>query len=835
MNVQFFDHAHHKLKIRGLQSPVDVLTFEGREQLSTPFRYDIQFTSTDKAIAPESVLMQDGALSLTAPPVQGMPVQTALRTLHGVITGFKHLSSSQDEARYEVRLEPRMALLARSRQNAIYQNLTVPQIVEKILRERHQMRGQDFVFNLKSEYPSREQVMQYGEDDLTFVSRLLSEVGIWFRFATDARLKIEVVEFYDDQSGYERGLTLPLRHPSGLFDGETEAVWGLNTAYSVVEKSVTTRDYNYRTATAEMMTEQHDATGGDNTTYGEAYHYADNFLQKGDKEAAESGAFYARIRHERYLNEQAILKGQSTSSLLMPGLEIKVQGDDAPAVFRKGVLITGVTASAARDRSYELTFTAIPYSERYGYRPALIPCPVMAGTLPARVTSTVKNDIYAHIDKDGRYRVNLDFDRDTWKPGYESLWVRQSRPYAGDTYGLHLPLLAGTEVSIAFEEGNPDRPYIAGVKHDSAHTDHVTIQNYKRNVLRTPANNKIRLDDERGKEHIKVSTEYGGKSQLNLGHLVDAGKQQRGEGFELRTDLWGAVRAKKGIFISSDAQDKAQGKVREMAPAMAILDGAQSQMKSLSTDAQTANADPADLSSQIALLQQSVKDLTQAAILLSAPKGVAIASGEHLQLAASKNLIANAGNHADIGVVKNMFIGVGQALSVFVRKAGIKLFANKGAISVQAQNDLMELLAQKSIEITSTEDEIKITAKKKITLNGGGSYIRLDACGIEAGTPGEYNVKAGYYGRKPKAKLTPELMAFPVIKSEDFNQSFILLDENTGQPLINWPYELELESGLKMSGITDENGNTELISSDKEEVVNISVFEPDEFLDDEIN
>ncbi|EKL6965428.1 type VI secretion system tip protein VgrG [Escherichia coli] len=835
MGIQNFDHSHHKLKIRGLQSPVDVLTFEGREQLSTPFRYDIQFTSSDKAITPESVLMQDGAFSLTAPPVQGMPVQTALRTLYGVITGFKHLSSSQDEARYEVRLEPRMALLARSCQNAIYQNQTVPQIVEKILRERHQMRGQDFVFNLKSEYPSREQVMQYGEDDLTFISRLLSEVGIWFRFATDARLKIEVIEFYDDQSGYERGLTLPLRHPSGLHDGATEAVWGLNTAYSVVEKSVTTRDYNYRTATAEMMTEQHDATGGDNTTYGEAYHYADNFLQKGDKEAAESGAFYARIRHERYLNEQAILQGQSTSSLLMPGLEIRVQGDDAPAVFRKGVLITGVTASAARDRSYELTFTAIPYSERYGYRPALIPRPVMAGTLPARVTSTVKNDIYAHIDKDGRYRVNLDFDRDTWKPGYESLWVRQSRPYAGDTYGLHLPLLAGTEVSIAFEEGNPDRPYIAGVKHDSAHTDHVTIQNYKRNVLRTPANNKIRLDDERGKEHIKVSTEYGGKSQLNLGHLVDAGKQQRGEGFELRTDIWGAVRAKKGIFISADAQDKAQGQVREMAPAMAILDGAQSQMQSLSTDAQTTNADPADLSSQIALLQQSVKDLTQAVILLSAPKGVAIASGEHLQLAASKNVIANAGNNADIGVVKNMFIGVGQALSVFVRKAGIKLFANKGAVSVQAQNDLMELLAQKSIEITSTEDEIKITAKKKITLNGGGSYIRLDACGIEAGTPGEYNVKAGYYGRKPKAKLTPELMAFPVIKSEDFNQSFILLDENTGQPLINWPYELELESGLKMSGITDENGNTELISSDKEEVVNISVFEPDEFLDDDIN
>ena len=43
MGIQNFDHSHHKLKIRGLQSPVDVLTFEGREQLSTPvpLRYPV--------------------------------------------------------------------------------------------------------------------------------------------------------------------------------------------------------------------------------------------------------------------------------------------------------------------------------------------------------------------------------------------------------------------------------------------------------------------------------------------------------------------------------------------------------------------------------------------------------------------------------------------------------------------------------------------------------------------------------------------------------------------------------------------------------------------------
>lgn len=803
MGIQNFDHSHHKLKIRGLKSPVDVLTFTGHEQLSSPFRYDIQFTSSDKAIAPESVLMQDGAFSLTAPPVQGMPVQTALRTLHGVITGFKHLSSSQDEARYEVRLEPRMALLTRSRQNAIYQNQTVPQIVEKILRERHQMRGQDFVFNLKSEYPAREQVMQYGEDDLTFVSRLLSEVGIWFRFATDARLKIEVIEFYDDQSGYERGLTLPLRHPSGLFDGETEAVWGLNTAYSVVEKNVTTRDYNYRTATAEMMTEQHDATGGDNTTYGEAYHYADNFLQKGDKEAAESGAFYARIRHERYLNEQAILKGQSTSSLLMPGLEIRVQGDDAPAVFRKGVLITGVTASAARDRSYELTFTAIPYSERYGYRPALIPRPVMAGTLPARVTSTVKNDIYAHIDKDGRYRVNLDFDRDAWKPGYESLWVRQSRPYAGDTYSLHLPLLAGTEVSIAFEEGNPDRPYIAGVKHDSAHTDHVTIQNYKRNVLRTPANNKIRLDDERGKEHIKVSTEYGGKSQLNLGHLVDAGKQQRGEGFELRTDMWGAVRAKKGIFISADAQDKAQGQVLDMTDALAQLREAQSLVEALCSATEVAKAELADLQTQKVMMSEALEELKKSAMLLSAPEGIAQVTPKSLQLSAGENIISTSGKNSDFSVLKKFTVAAGETVSLFAQKLGIKIFAGKGKVEIQAQGDEMLLDALKDIRISSSEGRILISAKNEIILTSGGGYIRIGDGTVECAAPDKIIERGAVWQKFSGQSISQAMQQWD---SADFAVTPEILWQQTGKPAKNQKVQVTRGDGSVVEMTTDEQG-----------------------------
>ncbi|MNC47457.1 hypothetical protein D3C75_965200 [compost metagenome] len=87
----------------------------------------------------------------------------------------------------------------------------------------------------------------------------------------------------------------------------------------------------------------------------------------------------------------------------------------------------------------------------------------------------------------------------------------------------------------------------------------------------------------------------------------------------------------------------------------------------------------------------------------------------------------NAGGQADFSVVKRLFMGVGQGFSLFVRKLGIKLIANQGPVSMQAQNGTLELLARHGLSITSTEDEIHLTAKKKISLNGGGSYLSLDA------------------------------------------------------------------------------------------------------------
>ncbi|EPN6575157.1 type VI secretion system tip protein VgrG, partial [Raoultella planticola] len=710
-----FSHNHHWLSVKGCEAELDVLAFEGNEALSKPFSYRIEFTSGDHAISKEMMLMKPASLTLQAPVDQGYgsKMQQPVRVIQGVVTGFERFGTSKDETHYALTLQPRLALLDRSHQNTIYQDMSVPQIVEKILRERHGMRGQDFLFSLAKEYPRREQVMQYGEDDLRFISRLLGEVGIWFRFTTDTRLNIDVVEFYDGQQGYGKGLTLPSVPPSGQHSQGVDSVWGMESHHNVVQKQVSTRDYNYRQATEDMNT-QVDATRGDSTTYGDAYHYADNYLTPGSHHhrnpAPESGAFYARIRHERYLNGQTQTCAITSCPTLSPGQVLKVTGGyEVADVFAHGVVITALRTHARRDKDLAVDFDGIPDSTDFSFRPEPGSRPVMAGTLPARVTSTTENDTYGHIDKDGRYRVNMLFDRDNRETGFESLWVRQSRQYAGDTYGLHLPLLAGTEVAIGFEDGNPDRPYISGVLHDSAHGDHVTIRNYKRNVLRTPANNKIRLDDERGKEHIKVSTEYGGKSQLNLGHLVDAEKQKRGEGFELRTDSWGAIRAQKGMFISADGQAKAQGNVLEMGAALARLSAALVEMESLAASAQQAQALAADVSRQQKLLRQKIEQLHEEVILGSAPKGMALVSGEDMQLSARDNLTLTAGKQLDIGAQKDFTLAAGKQLSLYSRE-GAKLFSSNNDIDIQAQGGNITTWSTQDTHISSGK-KLVVTAQ----------------------------------------------------------------------------------------------------------------------------
>lgn len=509
--------SRYRVDVHGCGYFLDVLRYSAVESLSQPWRYNVTVTCSSADIACDTFLLKPASFTFQTPMFDGAPA-LPVRTVFGVVESFRRISTSNDETRYALTIVPRIALLGFTKGSQIFLNQSVTEVVEKVLR-KHGLEGPDFEFRLSREYPARELITQWRETDLEFIQRLLAEVGIYWRYEMDSRLEQDVVIFQDSQQQYEFGVTLPLRNPAGMSDSGQESIWGIQTAYNVVSGSVATRDYNYREAlTPQDSTESIFSKEG--ITAGETYHYAEPFLSAGDTEITETGAYFARLRHERILNAQYRVSGHSSSPHLAPGQVLETDGT-LPDAVKEGIVITTVHTRGSRKSSFTLTFEGIPYSETVCYRPALLNRPLISGSLPARVESTQKGDTYSWLDTEGRYRVKLDFDRNSSEQGYAYLWLRLAKPYAGDTYGFHSPLLDGTEVAVVFDGGDLDRPYIAYALHDSEHPDHVTSDNHTRNVWRTPANNKLRMEDKRQEEHIKLATEYG-KTQLNMGHLVNS-------------------------------------------------------------------------------------------------------------------------------------------------------------------------------------------------------------------------------------------------------------------------------------------------------------------------
>lgn len=737
---QLLGQSRYRVEVHECSEFLDVLHYSAVESLSQPWRYDVAVTSSSVDIACGALLLKPASFTFQTPVFDGTP-ELPVRTVFGVVESFRRVSTSNDETHYALTIVPRIALLEYTKGSEIYLSQSVIEVVEKVLR-KHGLEGHDFEFRLSREYPSRELITQWQETDLEFIQRLLAEVGIYWRYEMDSRLEQDVVIFQDSQQQYEFGVTLPLRNQAGMSDSGQESIWDIQTAYKVVSGSVATRDYNYREALKPQDSAE-SIFSKEGITTGETYHYAEPFLTADDAESTETGAYFARLRHERILNAQSRVSGHSSSPHLVPGQVLETDGT-LPDAVREGIVITTVCTSGSRKSSFTLTFEGIPYSETVCWRPALLSRPVISGSLPARVESTQKGDTYSWLDALGRYRVKLDFDRNNTEQGYAYLWLRLAKPYAGDTYGFHSPLIDGTEVAVVFDGGDPDRPYIAYALHDSDHPEHVTSDNHTRNVWRTPANNKLRMEDKRQEEHIKLATEYG-KTQLNLGHLVNSQREKRGAGFELRTDEHGAVRAAKGLFLTADAQAKAQGPVLEMAPAINQIHQANSQMQALNSAAEAAGALVCDINTQINFVTDKIRDLQSAVLLGSAPQGVAMASGEHLQLSSTGNTMINAGQHLDIGAMKNLSVSVEKALGLFVHKDGAKLVANQGDIEIQAQHNTMALFSEKQLTVTSSEDEIIISTPETLTINGGGSYLRLSKNGIEHGSSGEFIMKTSNY------------------------------------------------------------------------------------------
>jgi type VI secretion system secreted protein VgrG len=799
----------YRLDIPSCTASLDVEEFNGKEFMSELYHYDIIFTSSDQNISSAQLLTKSATLTMGTGPLMGLIGQ---KVVHGVVTHFKRISGSRDQATYQIIIEPFLSLLRKQfRTHRFFVNKSVPDVVAEVMQE-HGLKGWEYEFTLKADYPKREQINQYKESDLAFIERLLAEVGIFYFFTLQPDTQTEVVHFADKQSAWMFGKSLPLSSPSGMSDNAANSVWGVNVRQNVVERNVTASDYNHREAQNVLASVPADMTrgDGDGVTYGEVYHYLPRHLERGDKitPSAETGNFWARLEHERFLSGQTAISGCSNDALLSPAQVLTISESVVPPTLPSetdnGIIVTRTGYIASRKDALIVMWEGMPYYENRCWRPAAKKRPVVSGTLTARVTSAKDNDIYAWQDASGMYRVKFDADRDDKRQGMESMPVRFAKPYGGDKYGFHFPLIQGTEVAIAFHEGDPDRPYIAHALHDSRHVDHVTEANSTRNVVRTAGLNKLRMEDKRGEEHIKLSTEYGGKTQLNLGHNVNASRVLRGEGAELRTNDWVSVRGGKGILLTADAQPDVGSKMLEMDRAVEQLEQALTLARSLQAATKGAQATVSDIDSQ-KTLNSSLKYLKMPGLLASAPAGIGIISPEAVRLASGGASIGlMSGKNTDISTGQSFTVAASEAVSLFAQAAGMKMYAGAGKVDIQAQADAMNVSALQDITVASGQGSVKVNASKELILSCGGAYIKLSGGNIELGCPGNILLKAANVNQTGPASLDTPPVTFP----KGYSEGFTTTSSASGAVKPFTTYKITTAEGEVYEGISGAEGET---------------------------
>ncbi len=478
----------------------EVIAFSGSEEISRPYRYQIDLLADNPDIDMEKLLYSQGTLIVEKGGNE--------RKTHGVVAECR-LSEALPEQRfrYHVVLVPRIWLLSLSRQNQIYQNLSITDIVaQEIVASTAKgatkdasagLTGGDFDLRLTRTYPIREYTVQFNESDFDFISRLMEHEGLFYFFEQGAeREKMVISDNNIHFATLEDPDRLAYRPKSGLSRSEDESVLSFECTIRRVPRKLVLKEYNYRTPHLALQGEARI----DEKAHGVVCEYGDHF------KSPEEGDELARIHAQALYCTKQTFKGSSDSVRLSPGWRFNLEEYFREA-FNSGYVITrvdhqgsqplqgasGLNSDTSGVASYDNQFLCIP--EQVPYRaPRRTGKPVIAGLINAHVDAAMLDE-RAEIDSHGRYKLVMPFDLSGAEAGKASRYVRKAQPYGGEDMGMHFPLLKGTEVICDFINGDPDRPIIVGVVPNPEKKSMVTAENYTRNVIKTPSGVLFEIND----------------------------------------------------------------------------------------------------------------------------------------------------------------------------------------------------------------------------------------------------------------------------------------------------------------------------------------------------
>jgi type VI secretion system VgrG family protein len=784
-----------------LQAPLAGLVperFSGQESVCAPFRFEIDCLATSAFLPVEDLLEQPLILELAR-------ADGGLRRWHGLCTGVDSLGGDGGLARYRLVMEPWTALLGLRRNAVIFQDMDVRAICTQVFADYPQA---SYRFDVAANLPVPAITTQYRETDAQFVTRLLANAGLAWR--------------YEQAQDGEAAHTLVVFDPQAEL-ADTGTLRFHRADYAEAEDAITAFGEQRRIApnaavVASWHSEQVGAVSGQASAEEPELPALEIFVapRSGALPTGEQAAAAAQARLDALRLTRRVHAGAGSGRQLQAGATFALAAHDRfggqrfvplsvmhVAANNLGSGVVDLLDAPDLERgSYRNRFVAVP--EGTPLRALPVDRPTAPGLQTARVVGLPEAAVTAN--RDHQVRIQFDWQRGAvpnagglageeaardHAPGdaTSGTWVPVAEAVAGPNWGSHFLPRVGAEVLVAFQQGDIDQPRVVGQLYNGEVAppfggDVDSGQPGVLSGLHSTAHDgsghqQWLLDDTPGQLRTRLHTSLA-DSRLELGYLVEHADTRRGalrgQGFELATQGWGQVHAAQGLLLSTTARQGAVSTAQDASEAVAQLKGAERTVQALADTLVQQQVPTLQSGENLVALRESidpdadgqyggsvngqsafkpgagrapgdapVEALAQPRLLAESPDRIALASANSGVAYAGGALHWTVQDDAHLAAGQTLSAVAGQHASLFAQAGPIKAIAAAGPVSLQAHAGELELLADQDVTITATDARIEVLAQQKIVLQAGQSAITLEGGDITFACPGEFTVKASQH------------------------------------------------------------------------------------------
>jgi type VI secretion system secreted protein VgrG len=553
---------------------LEPVLIEGEEALSRPYRYTLTLTTPAS-----SAIDVRSAANIKLKPLIGEEFGVHIlldgrpggaqqqRHLSGLVTRARFLRLEQRRALYEVVIESWLSLAQRSRDFRIFQNRNVLDIVDEVLG------AYGFALSIRAtgSYPPREFVVQYGETDYDFASRLLHEWGLYYYFEHAANSHTLVI--VDDMQahapfpagGYER-----IPFSAAEASSNEEHCHHFQLAEALQSGQWATGDFDFTRPKADLLRTKAMPRRTRHATR-EVFAWPGNYAAEAD------GEQIARARMEETGAPGQVASGAGNLRGLAAGYRFTLTDhpqDSANADY----LVTAARlslqeagdATGLEEFRCRVEFEVLPANNIFRPTPDATK-PRTTGPQTAVVTGPAGREIWT--DQYGRVKLSFHWNRYCSKDESSSCWVRVSSPWAGSNFGgMQIPRV-GQEVVVDFEYGDPDRPLITGRVYNA---DNMPPWDLPANATQSgllsrsseggnAANaNALRFEDKLGEEQLWLHAERDQLLEVENDEVHTVGRDrnktvERDETHHIKNDRTKTVDRNETITIHGQREETVDG------------------------------------------------------------------------------------------------------------------------------------------------------------------------------------------------------------------------------------------------------------------------------------